>query len=294
METVLVTGGTGFIGKKLCNKLKSKGYNVTILSRKKSNDSNSFYWNIKNNYIDSEAIINANYIIHLAGAGIADKRWTKKRKQLLFDSRIISTNLLFEKVKELNPTLKGFIVASGIGFYGTITSNKIFSEQDEPGKDFLSYVCKFWEQASLKFKSINIKTVIFRTGVVFAENGGALEKIVTPIKKGFGAVLGKGDQYMPWIHINDLCALYIEAIENKNFDGIYNAVSPEFITNKEITYQIAEKLNKKIFLPPIPSFLIKIIFGKMSIILLKGSRISCEKIKIQKFDFHYNSFKNLI
>jgi uncharacterized protein (TIGR01777 family) len=292
MDTVLVTGGTGFIGKQLCNQLWFKGYNVIILSRRKSKNPHSFYWNIKDNHIDKEAIINADYIIHLAGAGIADKRWTKKRKQLLFDSRVNSTNLLHNKVKELNPKLKGFIAASGIGYYGTETSEKIFSEDDESGKDFLSYICKFWEKSSLQFNTLKIRTVIFRTGVVFSKEGGALPKILKPIKFGFGAVLGNGNQYMPWIHIDDLCELYIQAIENTNFEGVYNAVAPELITNKELTYQIAKRLNKKIYLPPIPSILLKLFFGQMSTILLKGSRISCGKINIQKFKFLYQTLKD--
>lgn len=293
METILVTGGTGLIGKHLCKQLKIKGYSVLVLSRSKSNNPTYYYWNVDENYVDEEPIKKANYIIHLAGAGIADKRWTKKRKQLLFDSRVNSTNLLFNKVKEFNPQLKGFIAASGVGYYGTITSNKIFNEQDDSGKDFLSYICKYWEKASLQFNSINIRTVIYRTGVVFTQKGGALEKIVSPIKKGFGAVLGKGNQYMPWIHIDDLCELYSQAIENTNFTGIFNAVSPEHITNKKLTFQISERLNKKIYLPSIPSILIKFIFGKMSIILLKGSRISCKKIIALKFKFYFESIKDI-
>jgi len=291
MDTVLVTGGSGFVGKHLCRKLKDKGYNVLIVSRKKNQEPNYHFWNVTENFIDQEAIIKANYIIHLAGAGIADKRWTKKRKQLLFDSRVNSTNLLFNKVKEINPNLKAFISASGVGYYGTSTSQRIFTEQDESGKDFLSYICKFWEKAALQFNSLNIRTVIFRTGVVLAKKGGAFEKMIKPIKLGIGAVLGKGNQYMPWIHIDDLCRMYIKAIEDSEVNGIYNAVAPEHITNKEITYQIAKTLNKKIYLPPIPAILIKLIFGKMSIILLKGSRISCKKISSLKFKFLHKTLK---
>ena len=252
-----------------------------------------FYWNVDENYIAEEAIINADYIIHLAGAGIADKRWTNKRKQLLFDSRINSTNLLFQKVKELNPRLKGFIAASGIGYYGTITSNKIFTEQDESGKDFLSYICKFWEKASLQFNSTNIRTVIFRTGVVFSKDGGAFQKITQPIKRGIGAVLGSGNQYMPWIHIGDLCNIYIKAIKDAQINGIYNAVSPEHITNKQLTSIIAKRLNKKIWLPNIPKFVLHLLFGEMSTILLKGSRVSSEKIEKSGFNFKFKELKAL-
>lgn len=287
METILITGGTGLIGKTLQEKLTSKGFLVTILSRKQSKNTNYFQWSIEDQKIEEEAIKTANYIIHLAGAGIADKRWTKTRKKELINSRILSTKLLLERVRKFNPNLKGFIAASGIGYYGAITSNHIYTEQNQPGTDFLATICKLWENETLKFQKEKIRTVIFRTGVVFSKNGGAFEKINHPIKNGFGAVLGKGNQYIPWIHINDLCELYIKAIENKQYNGIYNAVASEHITNKELTLQIANKLKKKIWLPPIPSFMLNLIFGKMSVILLKGSRVSNKKIENLGFKYKY-------
>lgn len=298
MDTILVTGGTGFIGKHLCNQLKTQGYNITILSRRKSSNPNSYYWNIQENHIDKEAIINADYIIHLAGAGIADSNWTKKRKQLLFDSRINTTYLLFQKVKELNPKLKGFIAASGIGYYGAKTTNQIFTELDESGKDFLSYICKFWEKSSLQFNSIKIRTVIFRTGLVLGKNGGAFEKLSKPIKLGIGSALGKGTQIVPWIHIDDLCTMYIKAIENEKLMGIYNAVAPDLTTNKSLTQTIAKILKKTLWLPNIPSFVLRILLGKMSIIVLQGSAVSSKKIENTGFKFKFpkliDSIKDLL
>lgn len=287
METILITGGSGLIGSALKTKLLAIGYQVIILSRNKTSNSKTYFWDIKNGVIDKEAIEKANYIIHLAGAGIAEKRWTRKRKRELINSRILSTKLLLENVKKLNPNLKGFIAASGIGYYGAITSKTIFKEDNNPGSDFLATICKLWEQESLKFQNEGIRTVIFRTGVVFSKNGGALEKIVNPIKKGVGAVLGKGNQFMPWIHIDDLCEMYISSIENEKIKGIYNAVNPEHITNKELTYKISNTLKKRILFPPIPEFLLKLLFGKMSIILLKGSRVSCEKIEKTGYQFKF-------
>lgn len=298
METILITGGTGLIGKTLQQKLILLGFKVTILSRRKSEDLNVFYWNISEGIIEEKAIKQADYIIHLAGAGIADKRWTAKRKEILVNSRVNSTQLLLKKVKELNPNLKGFIAASGIGYYGAITSNKIYNEEDIPGSDFLAEICKVWEKESFKFQKNNIRTVVLRTSVVFSEKGGALEKIINPIKKGIGAVLGTGKQYMPWIHIDDLCTMYVEAITNKNIIGIYNAAAPEHITNKELTLKIAAILNKKIILPAVPSFMLKLIFGKMAIILLEGSRVSSKKIEKTGFSFKYttvnSALKNLL
>jgi len=287
MTSILITGGTGLIGKHLCNVLRSKGYNILILSRNKTNNPNTYYWNISENYIDPKAIQTADYVIHLAGSGIADKRWTKKIKKELIDSRVKSANLLFSKIKTLNPNLKAFISASGIGYYGTITSEKIFKETDASGNDFLATVCKVWEEASNQFNSLNIRTVILRTGVVFSKKGGAFEKMSQPIKLGFGSPIGTGNQYIPWIHIDDLCNMYVEAIENNELNGIYNAVASDYVTNEFLTKSIATILDKKAWLPNVPSFMLKLIFGEMAVILLEGSRVSAEKIKSTGFKFKY-------
>lgn len=287
MASILVTGGTGFIGRELCNLLREKGYAVLILSRTKTDDPNTFYWNLAERYIDPEVIIKADYIIHLAGEGIADKRWTPQRKKNLINSRVETANLLFEKVKELRPSLKGFISASGIGYYGATTSEKIYNENDAAGRDFVSAICKVWEKASLQFDAINIRTVIFRTGVVFAKEGGALEKLSQPIKFGVGAPIGSGEQNIPWIHLEDLCNMYLEAIENPEIKGIYNAVAPEHITNKSLTKIIAKKLKRPLWLPNIPAFVMKLLLGKMAVIILEGSRVSCEKIMATGFKFKY-------
>jgi len=294
MASILVTGGTGLIGSNLCNLLKSKGHSVSILSRSKTKKSNTFQWNIDKNYIDKDAITNADYIIHLAGAGIADKRWTNARKKVLIDSRVKSTNLLFQKVKELNPNLKGFISASGIGYYGAITSEKIFNENDAPYNDFLSEICILWEKEAAKFNSLNIRTVIFRTGIVISKEGGALEKMIKPIKFGIGAALGTGKQYMPWIAIEDLCNMYLSAIENIELKGIYNAAITDSTTNIALTKLIAKTLKKTLWLPNIPAFVLKILLGELAIILLKGSRVSSEKIKKTGFKFKYTSLEKYL
>lgn len=287
MASILVTGGTGLIGTSLCNLLRDKGYTVLILSRTKKDKPNTYYWNLEGHYIDTEAIVRADYIIHLAGAGIADKSWSKERKQILIDSRVKSANLLFEKVKELNSNLKGFISASAVGYYGASTSTKIYTENDAAGNDFASKICKVWEKAANQFNALNIRTVIIRTGVVLSKDGGALEKLSKPIKFGVGAPLGSGKQYMPWIHIDDLCNMYAEAIENSEIKGIYNAVAPEHITNKSVTKSIAKKLKKPLWLPNIPAFVMKLILGEMAVILLEGSRVSSEKIVATGFKFKY-------
>lgn len=291
MASILVTGGTGLIGKKLCELLRNKGHKVAVLSRNQNIKSNTYYWNTATRYIDAKAIIKTDYLIHLAGAGIADERWTVERKRILINSRVETANLLFEKVKELNPNLKGFISASGIGYYGATTSEKIYDENDAPGEDFISDICKVWEKASTQFNALNIRTVIFRTGVVFSSNGGALEKLSKPIKFGIGAALGSGKQYVPWIHLDDLCNMYVEAIENIEINGIYNAVAPEHIINKSLTKNIAKKLKKPLWLPNIPAFFLKLILGEMAVIILEGSRVSSEKIASTGFKFKFSTTK---
>ena len=223
MKKVLITGGTGLIGKRLSFLLASRGYEVRILSRSNSlkNNYKTFLWNVTEQYINDSAFEGLNHIIHLAGAGIADKRWSEKRKKEIIDSRVASTNLLYNTVKRLEIPLSSFISASATGFYGAVTSETIFKEIDKPAKDFLGKVCSLWERSIFQFKEIKIRTVALRTGIVLSKDGGALKKMKTPII----TALGNGKQYMPWIHIDDLCELYIKAIEDQEFKGAFNAVS---------------------------------------------------------------------
>lgn len=298
MATILITGGTGLIGQHLQELLLQKQHTVNVLTRSKTKKPHTFFWDVENGIIDDEAIKTADFIIHLAGANISDKRWTPTQRKIIIDSRVNTANLLLQKVKELNPNLKGFIAASGVGFYGAVTNNHIYTENDSFGTDFLSKVCQLWEQESLNFESAGIRTVIFRTGVVLTKTDGALAKITQPIKLGVGAPIGRGKQYMPWIHINDLCNLYSQSVENENFNGIYNAVAPQHITNKELTTTIANHLKKPLWLPNIPAFVLQLLFGKMAVILLQGSRVSSKKIENLGFKFKFptieKAIKNLI
>ncbi|WGH76409.1 TIGR01777 family oxidoreductase [Tenacibaculum tangerinum] len=273
MNTILITGGTGLIGSALTKKLNDKGYRVHILTRSPK-ENNEFRWDIKEGYIDKDAFANVRYIIHLAGAGIADERWTDERKQELVDSRVKTANLLFHKVQEYQVSIKKFISASGIGYYGAVTSDKIFAENDAPGSDFISETCVQWENAARQFEHINIPVTILRTGVVLTKNGGALPKMNTPL---FLAALGNGKQYMPWIHIDDLCELYIKAIEDEKFTGAYNAVAPEHQTNESFTKLLGKVIDKWVLPINAPSFILKLVLGEMACILLEGSRISAEK-----------------
>ncbi len=299
METVLITGGTGLIGSHLSKKLKENGFNVAFLSRKINTGSiiPVYLWNPDKKIIDADAISAADYIIHLAGAGIGDKRWTVSRRELIIDSRIKTGELILRKVLESGKKLKAFISASGIGYYGTISSDKVFNETDPPSNDFLGEVCRKWEEMADRFKESGIRTLKFRTGVVLAEKGGALERMTTIVNMGIGSPLGSGRQYIPWIHIDDLCNLYLRAVKDPSMMGAWNAVAPEYTTNSEFMRNLAEVLGKPFFFPAVPSFVLKTLFGEMSGIILKGSRISAGKIVSSGFEFEYpgleKALKNL-
>ena len=289
-KTILITGGTGLIGKNLQQLLLSKGYQCKILSSNKSfcNEKNSFYWNINSGFIDKRALENVNYIVHLAGANIAQKRWTAAQKQNILDSRIKSMQLLYNSVDKSKHQISAVISASGVGYYGAYTSEKIYKETDAAAEDFLGNTCLQWENSVAKFSELSIRTVVLRTGVVFAKDGGAIEKLKLFAKFGLSSAFGTGQQYFPWIHIHDLCAMYIKAIEDNTIHGAYNAVAPQHINNKDLTIALAKSLRKPYFLPNVPAFVLKIILGEMAVMLLEGSRVSCEKIQSAGFGFKFN------
>ena len=296
MATVLITGGTGLVGKHLCKRLKEKGYDVAILSRTRKQETAipTYTWDLDKKEIQKEAIDTADYIIHLAGANIGDKRWTAKRKQIIIDSRVKTGQLIFSKIKEQNKDLKAFISASAIGYYGTITLDKIFTEADPPANDFLGDTCRQWEQMTDRFKDLGIRAVKIRTGVVLTGQGGALSKMTAPVKMGIGSAVGNGRQYLPWIHIDDLCDIYIKAIEDTQMKGAYNAVAPDQKTNKEFTQTIAHILKKPFWFPNVPAIAMKLMFGKISEILLRGSRISSNKIKKTGYNFLFPDLESAL
>jgi len=296
MATVLITGGNGLIGKHLSGLLVKRGYRVFILTRGGGNGSglSFFHWDPEKKEIDIQALQNADFIIHLSGANLGEKRWTKRRKRELEDSRIESALLLFEKMKETGKQPEAFISASAIGFYGSVSSEKVFHEDDPCGTDFTGELCRKWENAAGRFEESGIRTVKIRTGVVLAEKGGALSRIAAPAKFGMAAALGRGNQYLPWIHIEDLCNIYIKAIEDAKMRGAYNAVAPMHCSNKEFTRAVASALDRPFFLPNIPSFLIRSVFGEMADILLNGSRVSCVKITKAGFTFRFPDLENAL
>ncbi len=288
MSKILITGGTGLVGTRLTQMLVDRNHEVVILSRNPKNK-NEFKWDISKNYVDTEALKNVDYIIHLAGAGIADKRWNDERKKIIIDSRVETANLIFNAIRENNISIKGFISASGIGYYGAVTTTTIFKETDTVENDFLGDVCKKWEDAAHQFSTENIPVTILRTGIVLAKKGGALDKMKTPII----SPLGSGKQYLPWIHIDDLCQMYIQSIE-ADLIGIYNAVAPQHHTSITFSKALAKSINRPYIGIGVPGFMLKILFGELAIILLEGSRISTKKIEKNGFSFRFKTLKKAL
>ncbi|WP_210150340.1 TIGR01777 family oxidoreductase [Chryseobacterium scophthalmum] len=290
-EIVLITGASGAIARVLSKKLENQ-YSIRFLTRKKEAE-NEFEWDLENQIIDENAFENVSHIIHLAGANISEKRWTEDRKKELISSRVDSAKLILNTLKKKNIKLKSFISASGINFYGTKTTDKIFTENDPPGNDFLSEVVVVWEKAADEFKEQNIseRVVKIRTAVVLSKNEGALAKMMTPIQFGIGSPLGSGKQYMPWIHIDDICSIYEFALKNHEVEGSYNASAPQHTTNKNLTKLIAKVLGKPLLMPNVPSFILKLIFGELADALLEGSRASSEKIEKAGFEFQFPDLK---
>lgn len=295
---ILITGGTGLVGKSLVAKLQAKGHQVRILTRTISEKPNQFYWNLKEKYIDDQAFLNLDTIIHLAGASISE-RWTEAYKKELFTSRIDTANLLKEYCIKNNVQLQSFISASGVNYYGTFTDDTILEENSPVLKDdFLAQLCVAWEGAADDFKEISKRVVIVRTAVVLAKNGGAFPMLKKLVDYNIGSAVGTGDQWMNWIHLDDLVNMYIFAFENEAMVGNFNAVADDIPSNKTFMKKLAQ-ISHKFFLPiNVPAFVLKLVFSEMSEIILKGTRVSNKKIKSQVFDFKYDTiekaFKNLV
>ena len=295
---VLITGGTGLIGKKLVHKLRERNHNPRVLTRKKTDNPNEFYWNTEENFIDPKAFENLDSIIHLAGSNIS-KKWTTDYKRELFSSRIDTANLLKDYCLRQIVRLKSFISASGINYYGTFTSNQILKEEDGISKhDFLAKLCDQWENAADNFSDVADKIVCLRTAMVLAKNGGAFPMLKKTVDFNIGSAVGSGNQWMNWIHEDDLVNMYIFVLENPEIEGKFNAVADEVPNNEDFMKSLA-KTSGKLFLPiNVPSFVMKMAFGEMSSIILEGTRASNKKIKSLGFDFKFSTpeqaFEDLI
>lgn len=287
-EIVLIAGGNGLVGSYLKTLLTFQGYEVRILSRSRNSHSNNlFYWNPEKQEIDENVFKDLDYLIQLSGANLADKRWTAARKQELIHSRIQSTQFLYSCIKEYQVPLKAYIGTSAVGYYGSKASDQIFNETDTAGNDFLANLCVEWEKIHHQFEDLGIRTIIMRFGVVLAREGGALDPLSKTVQYGMGAVLGNGNQIIPWIHVHDLCKMLHYLLEQKKLNGIYNAVAPHPVSNREMMYALAKQMKRKIWLPPVPAFVLKLILGEMSEMVLTGNKINASKMITSGFQFKY-------
>jgi uncharacterized protein (TIGR01777 family) len=308
MKTVLITGGTGLVGKALIRALLEKGYGVIVMGRgpfdhsdnnrdmvtKDVNGLDFAKWNVEKQEIDATAIAKADYIVHLAGAGVADKRWTTKRKKEIVDSRVKSGELLVNSLTTIPNKVKAVVSASAIGWYGAdgINPGRKFVESDEAANDFLGQTCKQWEESIEPVAALGKRLVKLRIGIVLSTEGGALKEFMRPLKFGVASVLGSGKQIISWIHIDDLVNIFITSIQREDINGVYNAVAPSPVSNKELILTLAKARNKFYIPVPVPSFVLKLMLGEMSIEILKSAAVSSAKAEKAGFTFQYGDIKS--
>lgn len=300
MPTVLIAGGTGLVGTALTEYLLQKNYSVIILTRsvaKSSQRPNLRYtqWNTDTQTIDAAALAEADYIVNLAGAGVADKRWTRARKKEIQQSRVSSGQLITKSLKENPNKLKAVINASAIGYYGAdpvIPNENSFVETDKADTQFLGETCRLWEESVEGITALNIPLIKLRIGIVLSNEGGALKEFKKPLQFGVAAILGSGKQVISWIHLTDLCRMIEYAMLHEKMNGVYNAVAPKPVNNKMLTVELAKRIKGKFYIPAyVPAFVLKIILGEMSIEVLKSATVSSKKIQDAGFTFLYPSIK---
>jgi uncharacterized protein (TIGR01777 family) len=296
-KNVVLTGGTGFIGKKLTQLLLENGFSVSILSRtaKKNLEGISYFqWDVDAGTIDEQAIVNADYVIHLAGENIGAKRWTTARKKAILDSREKSTQLLYACLQKNNKQLDAFISASGVGIYGAITDELVCTELTPAASDFLGTVCQKWESATVPIRDLGIRTVQIRTALVLGKGDGVLQQLLPLFRYKLGSAIGSGKQYMPWIHIDDLCRIYLAAITNSEMQGPYNAAVNDSTTNTVFSNTLAKVLGYRIWLPNVPAFVLQLVIGEMAQLVLKGRRVASDKIEKIGFQFQFTDLEKAL
>ncbi|MDW3208779.1 MAG: TIGR01777 family oxidoreductase [Reichenbachiella sp.] len=288
---ILITGGTGLLGGRLVDYFSSLGMFPRLLSRKEDLNAeiSRFEWNIRESKIDPSALEGVDVLIHLAGANVGEGRWTANRKKEIIDSRIDSTQLLYEAVAGMQNKPKTLICASATGYYGLQEFDHESQEDENAGGDFLAQVCEKWESEADRFQDLGLRVVKLRTGVVFDESGGALQKMTLPIRWFAGAPLGSGKQIIPWIHWKDWCGAVGHLVNENELSGAYNLVAPEPVTNATLTRLIARVIGRPLFLPNVPAFVLKLMLGEMSSIVLRGHKVSSQKLEASGFKFQYTS-----
>ena len=290
-KRVLITGGSGLVGTRLTEMLQQKGYQVCHIGRApRESPVKTYRWDLVAGSFDAEAFNTTDVVVHLAGAGVADQRWTQKRKQEILYSRVSSTRLLAAALQQVPNRVQAVVCASAVGYYGFSSGTEWCTEESKPGTDFLAHVTRAWEEEAMK---IGVPVSRLRIGIVLSREGGALPQLVRPVKWGAGAALAKGNQYLSWIHIDDLCAMFIHAFEHQ-LQGAYNAVGHHPVTNREMTHAIARELKRPLWLPPVPAFILKALLGEMANMVIYGNRVSNEKIIKTGFNYQFNELETAL
>ncbi len=294
-KSILLTGGTGVIGRRLTQALLAKGYTVSHLSRSAGSDAGvrTYLWNVEKGEIDDRCIDDVDIIVHMAGAPVAEKRWTAARKKLIIESRTKSIGLIYQLIKSKTNKVNSVISASATGYYGD-RGEELLTESSEPGNDFLAHCCIEWEKAVDEGAGLGLRVLKFRTGIVLNKEDGALPQLAMPVKCFFGSPLGSGKQWMPWIHWQDVVDMYLFGIENAAFSGVYNMTAPNPVTNKQMVQAIAKQLTKPLWAPNVPTFILKLLLGEMSAIALGGARTSAQKIEDAGFSFKYRDIESAL
>jgi len=295
-ETILIAGGTGLIGSRLVELIDSSQYDIKILSRSRKNDEGhiSYYqWDLDQMTIDSEAL-EADYIINFTGAGIADSRWSEERKKVLIDSRVKSAELIKKGLEENNKKVKAYISASAIGFYGD-RGEEVLTEDSDNGdmESFMVKCCVLWEDAAKMLSNYCDRLIINRIGLVLSPDGGALPKILMTKALGVYAYFGNGKQYYPWIHIDDVCEIFLQPLKDQSYQGIYNTVSPEPLPNKKFTEIIKNTLNGWVTVPA-PTLALRLAMGEIADVVLNSNRVVPKNLERHNFKFKFTSLSDAI
>lgn len=288
---ILITGGTGFIGKELQKLLRASGHEVVILSR----HGGDFHWDPAKGEMDSQALKGVDAIIHLAGAGIAEKRWTDARKEELTQSRVQSSQTLYHALKQHPHQVQTLISASGIGYYGADTGEKLCEENSAPGLDFISTCTQAWEGSLNGIEALGIRVVKFRIGLVMGNGGGIFPVLQKPIRWFVGANIGTGKQWQSWIHLKDLIGMFQWALQEKSMKGVYNAVAPEPLRQSELNKQLAHAMHRPLFLPAVPAFVLRLLLGEMAVLVTGGNLVSSDRIRKEAgFSFKFVHFSEVL
>lgn len=293
MSTILIAGGSGLVGTHLSQMLQAAGHKVLHLSRKRNLNAKfpAYAWDLEKKSIEQEAVDKADFIINLAGAGVADKRWTEERKRLIISSRVDSTLLLKAAIERRSSPPKAFISASAIGYYGSRGDN-LMTEEDPAGKDsFLAESVSAWEDAVEKIAETGIRTVKIRIGVVLSTQGGALEKMLIPSHFFTATYFGDGQQWMSWIHLDDICRIFIEAIDDEKISGVFNGVATHPFRNKDLIEELKNAVGKPAIMLPAPAFVLRAAMGEMADVVLDSTRVSSKKIESKGFKFLFTDLQ---